>query len=138
MKGGREMIEHVYTKDRGHYTRRAPSNRTPLPKLPGVKYDPTSNPKKPWKCCLEINGKSVYIGHYATPQECSAAYRAARKLHPPCRPGRPRMPHEKRQAILDTYRSIGSQKATAEACGVNVKTVQRLLKERGSTKEVNP
>lgn len=29
----------------------------------------------------------------------------------------------------------GSQMKTAEACQVNVKTVQRLMKERGSIKE---
>jgi hypothetical protein len=93
-----------------------------------VRYNKTK-PSKPWDAILHLNGKRKSLGRYATREEAEAACRAVRKIIPALPRGRPRMPQEKRQAIPDTYRSIGSQKATAEACQVNVKTVQRLLRE---------
>jgi hypothetical protein len=39
------------------------------------------------------------------------------------------MAPEKLPAILGTYHATGSQKATAQACEVNIKTVARLLHE---------
>jgi DNA invertase Pin-like site-specific DNA recombinase len=102
-----------------------------------VRFNRTK-PTKPWDAILHINGKRRSLGRYATREEAEAACRAVRKIVPALPSGRPRMPEEKREAIPNTYLSTGSQKKTAEACGVNVKTVQRLLKERGSTKEVDP
>jgi DNA invertase Pin-like site-specific DNA recombinase len=96
-----------------------------------VRYN-KSKPTKPWDAILHLNGKRRSLGRYATREEAEAACRGVRKIIPALPPGRPRLPQEKREAILNTYLSTGSQKKTAEACGVNVKTVQRVLKERAA------
>jgi DNA invertase Pin-like site-specific DNA recombinase len=102
-----------------------------------VRFNRTK-PTKPWDAILHINGKRRSLGRYATREEAEAACKAVRKIVPALPSGRPRLPQEKREAILNTYLSTGSQKKTAEACGVNVKTVQRLLRTREATQETNP
>jgi hypothetical protein len=83
---------------------------------------------KPWDAILHINGQRKSLGRCATRAEAEAACKAVRKIVPALPPGRPRLPQEKREAILSTYLATGSQKKTAEACGVSAKTVQRLLR----------
>jgi hypothetical protein len=63
------------------------------------------------------------------PQLAEAAVQGARKAVPALPPGRPRMPQEKRQAILETYRLVKSQAKTAAIHGVNESTVRRILRE---------
>jgi hypothetical protein len=101
-----------------------------------VRYDRSSK-SKPWEALIHLAGKRKRVGRYATRELAEAAVQGARKAVPALPPGRPRMPQEKRQAILDTYHAIGCQKATAEACQVSVKMVERLLCEARQAAEVS-
>jgi hypothetical protein len=93
-----------------------------------VRYNKTK-PTKPWDAILHLNGQRKSLGRYATREEAEAACRDARKAVPTLPPGRPHIPPERRQVIRDTYYTTGSKEATARACGVNVKTVYRVLRE---------
>lgn len=37
---------------------------------------------KPWRACIQVDGKTNYLGYFATPEEAHAAYcEAAKRLH---------------------------------------------------------
>jgi hypothetical protein len=78
---------------------------------------------------IHIAGKWRRVGRYETRELAEAAVQGARKAVPALPPGRPRMPQEKRQAIVETYRRVKSQANTAAVHGVNESTVRRILRE---------
>jgi hypothetical protein len=89
----------------------------------------SSNKTKPWEAILHIAGKRKRVGRYETRELAEAAVQRARKAVPALSPGRPRMPQEKRRAIVETYRLVKSQAKTAVIHGVNESTVRRILRE---------
>jgi hypothetical protein len=95
----------------------------------GVIYDKTRGGRKPWKARVKVRGTYLHLGWYASAQEASAAFQGARKAVPPLPPGRPRMPQERRHGIVETYRTVKSQRKTAAIHGVDPRTVRRVLRE---------
>jgi hypothetical protein len=93
-----------------------------------VRYDRGSK-SKPWEALIHIAGKRKRVGRYATKELAEAAVQGARKAMPALPPGRPRMPQEKRQAIVEIYRMVKSQLKTARIHGVAESTVKRMLGE---------
>jgi hypothetical protein len=93
-----------------------------------VRYDRSSK-SKPWEAVLHIAGKRKRVGRYETGELAEAAVQGARRAVPTLPPGRPRMPQEKRQAIVDTYRQVKSQAKAATIHRVNESTVRRILRE---------
>jgi DNA-directed RNA polymerase specialized sigma24 family protein len=93
-----------------------------------VRYDRSSK-STPWEAILHIAGKRRRVGRYETRELAEAAVQGARRAMPALPPGRPRLPQEKRQAIVETYRMVKSQTRTATIHGVNESTVRRILRE---------
>jgi hypothetical protein len=93
-----------------------------------VRYDRSSK-AKPWEAILHIAGKRRRVGRYETRELAEAAVQGASRAVPALPPGRPRMPQEKRQKIVETYRQVKSQAKTAVIHGVNESTVKRILRE---------
>jgi hypothetical protein len=77
----------------------------PKTKTRCVRYDRSSK-AKPWEAILHIAGKRKRVGRYETRELAEAAVQGARKAVPALPPGRPRIPQEKRQAIVETYRQV--------------------------------
>jgi hypothetical protein len=102
-----------------------------------VRYDRSSK-SKPWEAILHIAGKRKRVGRYATRELAEAAVQGARKAVPALPPGRPRMPQEKRQAIMETYCMVKSQVKTAAIHGVAESTVKRILREHRPSLEQYP
>jgi DNA-directed RNA polymerase specialized sigma24 family protein len=89
----------------------------------------SSKKRKPWEALLHIAAKRRRVGRYETRELAEAAVQGARKAVPALPPGRPKMPQEKRQAIVETYRMGRSQAKTATILGVAESTVKRILRE---------
>jgi hypothetical protein len=95
----------------------------------GVTDNRRSGHKKPWQAKISVDNRDVTLGMFATPEEASIAYNAARKVHPPAHRYYERISDGKRQAIRDTYHYVHSTRKAAQPHGVHRRTVQRILRE---------